>query len=106
MIFEQSKDFRKAFKRLLKKYPSIDNDLTALLYKIEYNPFLGEPLGDNCYKIRMAISSKKAGKSGGARVITCVKIVEDTIHLLTMYDKSEMENISDAYLDELRKSIE
>ena len=106
MIFEQSKDFRKAFKRLLKKYPSIDNDLTALLYKIEDNPFLGEPLGDNCYKIRMAISSKKAGKSGGARVITCVKIVEDTIHLLTMYDKSEMENISDAYLDELRKSIE
>ena len=54
----------------------------------------------------MAISSKKTGKSGGARVITCVKIVEDTIHLLTMYDKSEMENISDAYLDELRKSIE
>ena len=95
MIFEQSKDFRKAFKRLLKKYPSIDNDLTALLYKIEDNPFLGEPLGDNCYKIRMAISSKKTGKSGGARVITCVKIVEDTIHLLTMYDKSEMENISD-----------
>ena len=106
MIFEQSKDFRKAFKRLLKKYPSIHNDLTALLYKIEDNPFLGEPLGNNCYKIRISISSKKTGKSGGARVITCVQIINDTIHLLTLYDKSEMENISDAYLDELRKSIE
>ena len=76
------------------------------MLKVEENPFLGESLGDNCYKIRMAISSKKTGKSGGARVITCVQIIEDTIHLLTMFDKSEMENISDEYLEQLRKSIE
>ena len=84
----------------------MSKDLTALLLKLEENPFEGESLGDNCYKVRMAISSKNKGKSGGARVITCIKIVNDEIHLLTMYDKSEIDNISDEYLDELRKSIE
>ena len=53
----------------------------------------------------MSITSKGKGKSGGARVITMVKIIEDTIHLLTLYDKSEIDNISDAYLDELRKMV-
>ena len=53
----------------------------------------------------MAISSKGKGKSGGARVITHVIIkVEDTaVKLLTIYDKSDKENISDAELDRLLK---
>ena len=106
MIFRESKYFKRAFKKLRKKYPSISKDLTALLLKLEQNPFEGESLGDNCYKVRMAISAKNKGKSGGARLITCIKIVDDEIHLLTMYDKSEIDNISDEYLDELRKSIE
>lgn len=76
------------------------------MYKLTENPFEGSPLGDNIYKVRMAISSKGKGKSGGARVITCVKIVDDVIHLLTIYDKSEIDNIADEYLDELRESIE
>ncbi len=54
----------------------------------------------------MAIASKRAGKSGGARVITCVQIVNDTIHLLLIYDKSEIDNISDAFLKQLIDNIE
>lgn len=106
MIFIPTDDFRKAVKRLAKKYPSITRDLDSLFEKLEQNPFEGDPLGDNSYKVRMAISSKGKGKSGGARVITCVKIIDDVIHLLTIYDKSEIENVSREYLDELRKSIE
>ena len=49
----------------------------------------------------MGIKAKRTGKSGGARVITCVKLVEDTIFLLTIYDKSEQETISDNERDEL-----
>jgi hypothetical protein len=70
------------------------------------NPFQGDALGSNCYKVRMAITSKGKGKSGGARVITCIKIENDTIHLLTIFDKSDVGNISDKYLDSLRKDIE
>ena len=106
MIIRESAEFRRAFKRLRKKYPSISKDLALLLAELGVNPFLGEQLGHNCYKVRMAITAKGKGKSGGARVITCVKIVDDVIHLLTIYDKSELENISDAYLEELRKWAE
>ena len=63
------------------------------------------PLGNNCYKIRMAISSKNKGKSGGSRVITFVKISQTTVYLLSIYDKSEKENISDSELKELLNSL-
>ncbi len=106
MKFIPTESFNKDAKRLAKKYPSIFKDLDALFEKLEQNPYEGKSLGNNTYKVRMAIASKNTGKSGGARVITCVQIIDDTIHLLTMYDKSEMENISDAYLEQLRKSIE
>ena len=106
MIFIPTNDFNKAVRRLAKKYPSIVRDLNSLFEKLEQNPFEGSPLGENTYKVRMAITSKGKGKSGGARVITCVKIVDDIIHLLTIYDKSDIENISHANLEELRKLIE
>lgn len=59
------------------------------------NPKLGVPLGYDCYKIRMAITSKGRGKSGGARVITHVKITATSIFLLSIYDKSESDSIRD-----------
>ena len=70
---------------------------------MEQNPLQGEPLGKDCYKVRMAIASKGKGKSGGSRVITCVKMVGQVVYLLTIYDKSDQENISDKELDELLK---
>jgi hypothetical protein len=62
---------------------------------------MGEPLGRDCYKIRMAITSKNKGKSGGARIITCVKVVNETVFLISIYDKSEKENIEDSKLKSL-----
>jgi hypothetical protein len=62
--------------------------------------------GNQCYKIRMAISSKGKGKSGGARVISCFKIVQQTVFLLTIFDKSEQESISNKELSELLTLID
>ncbi len=93
--------FSKMIKLLGRKYPSIAEDFEELIPDLLENPFIGESLGRSCYKIRMAISSKNSGKSGGARVITLVKIENEVIHLLTIYDKSEKENISDKELTEL-----
>jgi hypothetical protein len=53
----------------------------------------------------MAISSKHAGKSGGAGVITCVRVVKETIYLLTIFDKSSQETINDSELEQLLKEI-
>jgi hypothetical protein len=58
-------------------------------------------LGRDCYKIRIAITSKNKGKSGGSRVITCVKVLNETVFSLSIYDKSEKENIEDSKLKSL-----
>ena len=55
-------------------------------------------LGNDCYKIRFAISSKGKGKSGGARLITYVRVLENTVFLLDIYDKSQQATISDKEL--------
>jgi len=93
--------FEKELKRLSKKFPSLKTDFSLLLKSLKESPSQGTPLGNECYKIRMAIASKGKGKSGGARVITCFKIVNETVYLLTIFDKSEQENITDKELSEL-----
>ena len=98
--------FRKNLKRLGKKQRSIIQDVRELAESLEQYPFQGESLGQDSYKIRLRIKSKNTGKSGGGRVITCVKIVDETVHLLTIYDKSEKENLDPNELDELLKQIE
>lgn len=57
------------------------------------------------YKISIAIASKGKGKSGGARVITNFVIAEETVFLISIYDKSEKENLTDKELDELLKFV-
>ncbi len=66
-----------------------------LLESLEQNPSQGVSLGNNIYKIRLLISSKGTGKSGGARVITYLKIVNRELVLVSIYDKSDKANISD-----------
>jgi mRNA-degrading endonuclease RelE of RelBE toxin-antitoxin system len=93
--------FKKHAKDVAKKYPSLKSDLKKLINLLQENPVQGQPLGKDCYKIRMAITSKGRGKSGGSRVITCVKIVDYTVYLLTIYNKSVKESLTDKELDEL-----
>lgn len=92
-------------KRLAKKYPSLKNEFALLVNSLEGSPMQGRRLGNNCYKIRLSIASKGKGKSGGARVITCVQIVQSSVYLLTIFDKSEKENISDKELYSLVRFI-
>ena len=61
--------FEKELKRLAKKYLSIKFDVAALALQLQKDPKMRVPLGNECYKIRMAISSKGKGKSGGAGVL-------------------------------------
>ncbi|GAB2977171.1 hypothetical protein GCM10027049_10230 [Mucilaginibacter puniceus] len=98
--------FEKELKRLSKKYPSLKSDFSLLLNSLKENPSQGTSLGNECYKIRMAIASKGKGKSGGARVITCFKVVHSTVFLLTIFDKSEQENIADKELRELLNFVD
>ena len=108
MSFEiiSSIKFDRYIKRLAKKYVSMADDYARLLIELRNNPRAGEPLGRDCYKVRMSIAAKNKGKSGGARVITCVKVIGEQIFLLTIYDKSEQDSISDNERDELLRENE
>ena len=97
--------FERQAKRLSKKYPSLKTDLVDLITKLESQPTLGIGLGNNCSKIRFAITSKGKGKSGGARVITYYLISKNSVYLLSIYDKSQYETISDSVLKDLLKLI-
>ena len=97
--------FKKELKRLAKKYHSLKTDLAILFESLEKNPEQGTFLGKNCYKIRLSISSKNKGKSGGARIITNIVIAEETVFLLSIYDKSEKDNLTDKELEDLISSI-
>ncbi len=99
-------EFKRQAKAFKKKYKSFGDDFEALLYSIKENPFQGTSLGEGVYKIRMQITSKGKGKSGGARVLTWTVTQQGdniTVTLLAIYDKSEYSNVSDRYIKSLIK---
>lgn len=98
--------FQKQAKRLAKRYKSFPNDLQKLVNELKENATLGTSLGGNVYKIRLAIADKNKGKSGGARVISYFYKLAETVYLLSIYDKSETENISDNELKYLIEEVE
>jgi|SRR5690554_1684917 len=102
---ELTPNFQKEAKRLVKKYHSLKSELVALFNKLERNPSIGIPLGNDIYKIRLAVSSKRKGKSGGVRVISYVQIDNTTVLLLSIYNKGEKESISDREIKDLIKKF-
>ena len=66
----------------------------------------GVELESGVRKLRLAVTSKGRGKSGGARVIIRVRIIESELQLLYIYDKSDFENVKDSYLRDIMKRME
>lgn len=96
-------DFERHAKRLSKKYKSLQSDFSRLVDQLKNEPESGTRLGFNLYKIRLKISSKGKGKSGGARVIIFILKQEREIYLVAIYDKSEIDNLAK---DELKTLLE
>lgn len=97
--------FKKQAKRLAKKYPSLKKELAELNTILISNATIGTLLGNNTYKIRIAVKSKGTGKSGGARIITYIVTENKEVYLLTIYDKAELETIDDKTLRKIIQSI-
>ena len=97
--------FKKEAKRLIRKYPSLKNELNELNLLLTTSPTAGTALGNDSYKIRVAIKSKGASKSGGARIITYVISENKEVYLLTIYDKADLESIDDKTLRKIIQSI-
>lgn len=93
--------FEREARRLKKKYKSLKAEISQLIDDLEENPFLGVAMRDGFYKIRLGIRSKGKGKRSGARVITCVRVIAETVYLVSIYDKSEQTDISNETLNRL-----
>ncbi|AKD53722.1 type II toxin-antitoxin system RelE/ParE family toxin [Spirosoma radiotolerans] len=98
---ETIENFEREAKRLKKKYKSLKAELSQLIDDLEKNPFQGVAIRDGFYKIRLGIRSKGKGKRSGARIITCVRVVDEIVYLVSIYDKSEQTDISHETLDRL-----
>ena len=99
-----TRHFEREAKPLIKKYASLKGELNDLGENLSKNPEMGIPLGNNLYKIRLAIASKGKGKRGGARVITYLKTEQGNVYLLSIYDKGERDTISDNEIQTILES--
>jgi mRNA-degrading endonuclease RelE of RelBE toxin-antitoxin system len=100
---ENIPSFRRELKKLAKKYRNLKADYQKLLETLSTseNPKkLGVSLGKNCYKIRIQNSDNSKGKSGGYRVIYYLIEDDKLITLLSIYSKSDIENLSEEQIDQ------
>lgn len=103
-----SKDFDVAIKRLYKRHRSMADDYAAFLVSLQENPLQGVELSPGIRKIRMAITSKGRGKSGGVRVITANAIVAEhkgRIALLTIYDKADASTVKMNVIKQMAREL-
>ena len=96
-------DFNHSLKRIAKKHKSIREDILELIDQLEREPRTGIQVRTNLYKIRLNISSSNKGKSGGARVVTYVYNVKETVFLAEIYLKSDIETIDEQAIIERLK---
>jgi len=98
-IFIPTPTFERSYKRLIKKYRSLKEDLEEFKKEFNENPDIGSDLGGGFRKIRVAIKSKNSGKRGGARIITydvCIKTEDKVVILVEIYDKREVSTLLDS----------
>lgn len=108
VTFNYTEEFLRQAKRLAKRYHTLADDINALQFELMENPEAGISLGGGKRKIRLSVKSKGGGKRGGLRVITLNVVIEtnDTcVNLLTIYDKKEIPNVSDKYIDQIIKNL-
>lgn len=103
--------FKREAKRLIKKYHSLKSELATFEESLTNNPHQGILITENVYKIRLAVKSKGKGKSGGLRIITYLHLIKDEdgkilAYLLSIYDKSEFENLPDYQIEKMVSNIQ
>ena len=108
VTFNYTEEFYRQLKRLAKRYRSLADDIDTLQHELTENPNLGISLGNGKRKIRLGVKSKGTGKRGGLRVITLnviINVSDICINLLTIYDKKEIANVSEKYIDEIIRNL-
>jgi len=93
--------YKKAFKKLSKTYRNIDLDIKDFLQSINTKNDLGIELKSNVFKVRIKNNDKNKDKSSGYRLISYLAVIKNELHLLYIYDKSKLVNVTEKEVDEL-----
>jgi mRNA-degrading endonuclease RelE of RelBE toxin-antitoxin system len=100
--------FNRATKKLQKKYSQIKKDLLPLIDKLEQGIFEGDRLqgfAGEIYKVRVASSDQKKGKSGGFRILYYVVTKDKNIWLMYIYAKASQSNLTSEQTKELKNIV-
>lgn len=101
-------NFERSFKALAKRHRSLKQDILDFTKSLQENPFQSDELTPGIRKIRMAITSKGRGKSGGARVITYTVLAAETegsVYLIDIYDKADYSTVDVTVIQQIIKSM-
>lgn len=94
--------FIRSAKPLAKKYRSFNADYQDFVKALKENPRMGVDLGNGYRKVRMAITAKGKGKSGGCRIITFDAVERNgCLYLIYAYDKSQYDDINLTIIKEI-----
>ena len=100
-------EFKKDLKKLTKKYPNIKQDLIPVIKLLSADEIIGDRVtgtGAKVFKIRIANSDLKKGKSAGYRLLYWLKTIDKTI-LLTVYSKSERVSMTAEEIKQIISSV-
>ena len=104
---ETTQEFDKAIERLGRRFPAVvdsTEDLIGLIEK-DQRPGVRVPgVGAVVYKARLANRSAGLGKRGGFRIIYYIR-PPDEVYLLTIYSKTDKDNIRSAEIRRLVNSV-
>ena len=100
--------FQKKIKSLEKKYRNIKDDVIPIVESLSIGKLPRDRIADlnlEIYKVRIKNSNNHKGKSGGYRLIYYVKTIDQVI-LVTIYTKSEQEDIDKNEIEDIIAEFE
>lgn len=103
------RSFEKDLFKLARKYPKVLDNVADLFERLEGGSIEGDPVprlnlnGDKVFKTRLENPDANKGKSGGFRVIWYLVTSKGYIYPLTIYSKSDQEDISSTEIRKLAK---
>ena len=83
-----------------------DDDLRRLEWEILQNPKIGPVIPGTGKLRKMRFAFQGHGKRGSARVCYVDYVVAETVYLITVYGKSEKDNLSKAERNDIKVLIE
>jgi len=101
-----TKKFTKDIKKYSRKFRNIEKDINNVIEKLKNGNLIGNIIKDvnfenAVFKVRVINSDTNSGKSSGYRLLYYVLRDDGIIYLLTIYSKSDKENIRNSEIEEI-----